>query len=194
MNCAIEEFSEQLRAAREQKGLSQRELSALAGVPQSHISKIENGGVDLRISSLSAIARALDLELTLVPRKALPAVKSVARNVTQATKSSPVVQLEFDRLAEAIKAASTAVQSPALRDIQRRFRELKLVQPQIIDPELLKNLRRTFEQVEKSGSMVAAENAAKQLRSLRNQLAHSPVDHQREETPRPAYRLEDDDD
>jgi transcriptional regulator with XRE-family HTH domain len=194
LSYAIEEFSEQLRAAREQKGLSQRELSALAGVPQSHISKIENGGVDLRISSLSAIARALDLELTLVPRKALPAVKSVARNVTQATMSSPVVQLEFDRLAEAIKAASTAVQSPALRNIQRRFRELKLVQPQITDPELLKNLRRTFEQVEKSGSLAAAENAAKQLQSLRNQLAHPLPDQQREETPRPAYRLEDDDD
>lgn len=194
MSYVIEEFSEQLRAAREQKGLSQRELSALAGVPQSHISKIENGGVDLRISSLSAIARALDLELTLVPRKALPAVKSVARNVTQATKSSPVVQLEFDRLAEAIRAASTAVQSPALRNIQRLFRELKLIQPQIIDPELLKNLRRTFEQVERSGSMVAAENAAKQLRSLRSQLAHPLSDQQQDETPRPAYRLEDDDD
>lgn len=194
MSYAIEEFSEQLRAAREKKGLSQRELSALAGVPQSHISKIENSGVDLRISSLAAIARALDLELTLIPRKALPAVKSVSRSVTQSPISSPEVQLEFDHLANAIKAASATVQSPALQNVQRRLRELKLVQPQIIDPEVLRKIRRTFEQVEKSGSLIAAENAAKQLSSLRNRIAHSLPEQTPYETPRPAYRLEDDDD
>ena len=90
-----QEFSEQLRAAREKKGLSQRALSALTGVPQSHISKIENSGVDLRLSSLTAIARALDLELTLVPRKALPAVKSISRHVTTSTMSNqPAYRLE----------------------------------------------------------------------------------------------------
>lgn len=194
MSYAIEEFSEQLRAAREKKGLSQRELSALAGVPQSHISKIENRGVDLRISSLAAIARALDLELTLVPRKALPAVKSVSRSVTQSTISSPEVQLEFDHLAKAIKAASAAVQSPALQNVQRRLRELKLIHTQAIDPEVLRKIRRTFEQVEKSGSLSAAENAAKQLSSLRNRIVHSWPEQTPQETPRPAYRLEDDDD
>ena len=61
----------ELKAARLAKGLSQRALSEGAGVPQSHISKIERGGVDLRHSSLVEIARALDLEVTLVPAKAL---------------------------------------------------------------------------------------------------------------------------
>ena len=194
MNYAVEDFSEQLRAAREKKGLSQRELSALAGVPQSHISKIENSGVDLRISSLAAIARALDLELTLVPRKALPAVKSVSRSVSQSTTLNPEVQLEFDRLTSVIKAASAAVQSPAFNNIQRRLRELKLVQSQIVDPEVLSHIRRTFEQVKNSDSLTAAENAIKQLDSLRNELAHSLPDRRRDEPPRPAYRLEDDDD
>ena len=194
MNYAVEDISEQLRAAREKKGLSQRELSALAGVPQSHISKIENSGVDLRISSLAAIARALDLELTLVPRKALPAVKSVSRSVSQSTTLNPEVQLEFDRLTSVIKAASAAVQSPAFNNIQRRLRELKLVQSQIVDPEVLSHIRRTFEQVKNSDSLTAAENAIKQLDSLRNELAHSLPDRRRDETPRPAYRLEDDDD
>ncbi len=36
-----------LKAARTNKALSQRELSKEAGVPQSHISKIEAGAVDL---------------------------------------------------------------------------------------------------------------------------------------------------
>ncbi|MFX8320164.1 helix-turn-helix transcriptional regulator, partial [Acinetobacter baumannii] len=53
------EIIEVLRAARQAKQLSQRELSAKAGVPQSHISKIENGGSDIRLSSLIELARAL---------------------------------------------------------------------------------------------------------------------------------------
>ncbi len=62
-------FTNTLRAARERKGLSQRELSQKVGLPQSHISKIENGTIDLRLSSLVALAHVLDLEPTLVPRK-----------------------------------------------------------------------------------------------------------------------------
>lgn len=194
MSYAIEEISEQLRAAREKKGLSQRELSALAGVPQSHISKIENSGVDLRISSLAAIARALDLELTLVPRKALPAVKSVSRSATRSATSNPEVQREFEHLAKAVTAARAAIQSPAFQSIQRQLRELQLVQPHIMDPEVLREIRRTLEQVEKSGSLIAAENAAKQLSSLGKQIVHSPPDQMLYKTPRPAYRLGDDDD
>ena len=60
-------------------------LFALVGVPQSHISKIENGAVDLKLSSLVQIARALDLELKLIPRKAIPAVEGIVR----ATKGFP---------------------------------------------------------------------------------------------------------
>jgi len=79
MPYALEEIANSLRAARVARGLSQRELSARTGVPQGHISKIENGTVDLRLSSLVELARVLDLELTLVPRKLLPAVQAIAR-------------------------------------------------------------------------------------------------------------------
>lgn len=72
-------MARELKAARLAKGLSQRALSERAGVPQSHISKIERGGVDLRHSSLVEIARALDLEVTLVPRRHLAAVRSITR-------------------------------------------------------------------------------------------------------------------
>ncbi len=80
MNYATEHIARALKKAREEKGLSQRELGRKAGVPQGHISKIENGTVDLRVSSLIALARALDLELALAPRKVLPALKSLARS------------------------------------------------------------------------------------------------------------------
>ena len=74
-----QEIAERLRAARGASGLSQRELSALAGIPQAQISRIEAGTVDLRVSSLVALVHALDLELALVPRKAVPAVRALTR-------------------------------------------------------------------------------------------------------------------
>ena len=61
MSYATEHIAESLKAARERKGLSQRALSAKAGVPQSHISKIENGAVDLRLSSLVELAQSAAL-------------------------------------------------------------------------------------------------------------------------------------
>ncbi|MCK9510891.1 MAG: helix-turn-helix domain-containing protein [Pigmentiphaga sp.] len=83
MSYDLEDFAERLREARNAKHLSQRELSKLAGVPQAHISRIESKQVDLRLSSLIAIANALDLEVTLVPRQALPAVQSIARQAAK---------------------------------------------------------------------------------------------------------------
>jgi transcriptional regulator with XRE-family HTH domain len=66
MSYATKDIARALRAAREAKGLSQRELGRKAGVPQGHISRIESGAVDLRVSSLIELARVLDLELALI--------------------------------------------------------------------------------------------------------------------------------
>lgn len=87
-----------LREARQRKGLSQRALSAKSGVPQSHISRIEKGEVDLRVSSLIALARALDLELELVPKKSVPAIKSIVRSTTKpgSSSASPAYSLDED--------------------------------------------------------------------------------------------------
>lgn len=75
-----EHLAARLKAARKRKGYSQRALSARTGLPQAQISKIENANVDLRLSSLVELARALDLELMLVPRQAVPAVQAVVRS------------------------------------------------------------------------------------------------------------------
>lgn len=69
-----------LKAARLNKGLSQRALAARVGLPQSHISRIEAGAVDLRTSNLLELARALELELMLVPRSSMPVVRALERN------------------------------------------------------------------------------------------------------------------
>jgi transcriptional regulator with XRE-family HTH domain len=111
MSYATKEITEKLKATREARGMSQRELSELAGVPQSHISKIENGSVDLRVSSLIELSRALGLELTLVPRNTLPAVNTIVRssedNSQRAGRSTPAVQRELKRIdqSEMIKPA-----------------------------------------------------------------------------------------
>ena len=77
MNTLLETIATQLKKAREKKGLSQRALGERVGLPQSHISKIEKAAVDLQTTSLIEIARALDLELALVPRSALPALRAL---------------------------------------------------------------------------------------------------------------------
>ena len=53
---------------RKSLGISQRELGCKMHLPQSHISQIENGNVDLRLSSLVELSRVLGLEVILVPR------------------------------------------------------------------------------------------------------------------------------
>lgn len=100
MSYVIEQLLANLREARLRKGFSQRELSARSGVPQSHISKIESGGVDLRMSSLIALARVLDLELFVAPKHSIPAIQAIIRSSTGAHKNdepiAPAYSLDDD--------------------------------------------------------------------------------------------------
>ena len=93
MNYSIQEIAAGIKAARKNKGLSQRALSAKVGIPQSHISKIEQGMVDLQTSSLIEIARALDLELVLVSRSHLSAVQALQAAPQKMSKSIPAYRL-----------------------------------------------------------------------------------------------------
>ena len=77
---AIEPIVRQIKEARSARKLSQRALSAKVGLPQGHISRIEAGEVDLKLSSLVGLARALDLEPMLVPRQRIKAVDAIIRS------------------------------------------------------------------------------------------------------------------
>jgi transcriptional regulator with XRE-family HTH domain len=79
MTYQVEAFAQSLRRARVDKGWSQRELSGKAGIPQAHISRIESGAVDVKVSTLVGLARLLDLELILAPRSSIPAVEALIR-------------------------------------------------------------------------------------------------------------------
>ena len=83
MGYLSEHLSTAVKKARNHRGLSQRDLSAKSGVSQAKISKFENGMVDLRISSLVALFRALGLELEPVPRSTLTTIQTITGNAAQ---------------------------------------------------------------------------------------------------------------
>src|SRR5207244_6989964 len=56
-----------LRYARRRAGLSQRQLAAASGIPQSTIGRIEAGLVDPRVSTLNALLRACEFDLEVEP-------------------------------------------------------------------------------------------------------------------------------
>ena len=56
-------FGKRLRSLREERGFSQSHLSALADIPKSQIARIEQGTVNTTISTVKALADALDIRL-----------------------------------------------------------------------------------------------------------------------------------
>ena len=195
MSYESEKLAATLKAAREKKGLSQRALSARAGVPQSHISKIESGAVNLTVSSLTAIANALDLELALVPRKAAPAVRTITRSVNDVPKATPEARKEIARLAKQLEhIQSLKIDSPVFENLQRQFREMRQFENLIRNTDTLRGVREALKAVEDADGVAALQEASQKMNSLRNMLAHGVADEERTRLPRPAYRLDADND
>lgn len=69
----------QLRSARKTLGMKQFELGSKLGLPQSHVSSIESGKSDPRLSTAQDMARILDHELMLIPRPLIPHVNAMIR-------------------------------------------------------------------------------------------------------------------
>src|SRR5215210_2218324 len=55
----------EIRALREKKGLSQRELAERVGTTQSAIARLEGGNISPSLPTLDKIAHALDAEVNL---------------------------------------------------------------------------------------------------------------------------------
>ena len=86
-------WQEKLRRARVERTLPQREVARRVGLPQSHISKIENGHVDPGLSTAIELARALGFEPVLVPRARLAAVEGLLRTDPEGGQRSAVEAL-----------------------------------------------------------------------------------------------------
>ena len=90
-----EEIGLLLKNARLKKKWSQEKLGSCVGLPQSHISKIEHGTVDLLTSSLIQLARALDLECMLIPKILVPSFEALMHAQKKDTPSQvPMYSLE----------------------------------------------------------------------------------------------------
>ncbi len=199
---ATEDLAKVLRSARTSKRLSQRELSERAGLPQAHISKIENGAVDLRVSSLVALARVLDLELTLVPRKAVPAVQSIVRSGELAIDraSSQEALEELRRLRKSIETLPPSARlEGGLAQLKRRLQEVERFPLAAQHVPTLKRANQALRalKAQKANSakrQTDLRTALSAVEVLRNELLHAPATTSRTEPARPAYSLEDEDD
>ena len=199
MNYTITHIANKLKAAREAKGLSQRALSKLAGVPQSHISKIENGTVDLRLSSLIELARVLGLELALVPRKTLPAVKSIVRGSARPSKkvsrndSSTIKELK--RIQDEITGLTR--EHPAVKElaqIQRQARDIQRFNISEFDLEAIQSASKALQKyINDTSNIEPIRKMLAEFQSVRNALAHSSIMLPAMENVRSAYSLDDDD-
>ncbi len=99
MNNTLEPLIQALKQARQTKNLSQRSLARKLGIPQSHLSKIESGRVDVRLSSLIELARTLELELMLIPRTVVVPVSAIVHNATSdkpRSLSEPAYRIDED--------------------------------------------------------------------------------------------------
>lgn len=205
MSTAIEDIAASIKAARITKGFTQKQLGERVGLPQSHISKIEGGNVDLQISSLVEIARALDLELKLVPRRTVPAIEGVVRSQRERSEASRALATiaETNRFAERVRESY-----PSVTEVNEFQSALKDVQTVNFNPETLKAIQQALQPVahlkkhlhdlgwaleQQAGTKKLAQQIAASTRALqhvRNLQVHA-ID--RDSASRlPAYRLEDD--
>lgn len=91
-----------LRQARTSQGLSQTDLAAKLGIRQRQISDLERAANDPRLSTIQNVARALDLEVMLVPRHLITVIEGMQRSAapTAAARERAMYSLESEEDAE----------------------------------------------------------------------------------------------
>lgn len=217
MSYVLEHMAETLRSAREARGMSQRDLSAKSGVPQSHISKIESGAVDLRLSSLVELARVLDLEVAIVPRKTLPALQAIVRSSGGADEGDVQrrANRELSQLQNFVsKLPEQVISRNEAENYVRIFRDLKDFRLSNSELKKIRNSALSIKNIKPylSGtgnvkiyshkdaefsldkkSMIEFFGGLKEIKNIRNSIVHG-VGADRRETVRPAYSLDEDDD
>jgi transcriptional regulator with XRE-family HTH domain len=194
MGYKSEDLIREIRDRRTDAGISQRALAKRSGLTQAHISQIETGTLEPGLSSFIDVARALDLEIMLVPKKFLPAVQGILR---QASTEQSTPQEGEAALREIARGERLVIKQKLLygssadldriADALRFLRHAPIRKPDLqIVTGAINKLRR-YQASPQSKDIVAA--IATELQQLRNRLVHSPS-----EAPRPAYAIDDEDD
>jgi transcriptional regulator with XRE-family HTH domain len=73
----LKQLGQQLRRARLAANMTQERIADLAGVSRPRYRDIETGAAAARTTTLVNIARALGMEMMLVPQRMVPAVESM---------------------------------------------------------------------------------------------------------------------
>jgi transcriptional regulator with XRE-family HTH domain len=76
-----------VRDARKRAHLTQRELSAKAGIPQETIARIERGRVDPRVTTLDRLLEACDYGLESMPRLGIGVDRTQIRELLKLSPS-----------------------------------------------------------------------------------------------------------
>ena len=76
---ALLDIGQLLKATRKVKGLTQEQVADMAGISRSRYREIEAGSSSARTTTLINIARALGLEMMLLPQAMVPAVDALLR-------------------------------------------------------------------------------------------------------------------
>jgi transcriptional regulator with XRE-family HTH domain len=101
-----------LRLMREQKGLTQKDLAERLGLRQRQISDLERSAMDPRFSTVQDVARALELEVVLLPRHLVSVVEGLQSNDRGARP--PMYALDEDENGDADRSAD-AIDAKRLR-------------------------------------------------------------------------------
>lgn len=67
----IKAIGQAIKAMRERMALKQTDVAGRSGKSQSKVSQLENGEADPRLSTLIAVAKALNCEVAILPRQSV---------------------------------------------------------------------------------------------------------------------------
>ena len=193
---ALTALAQVVRETRQAKGWSQRDLSARTLRPQAQISRIENADVDPQVSTLIELARALELELQLIPKAALTAVEATVRSTKMQSQERTSKRLMDDLLRLADEAHAMAPDREDIASLRSSLRDLhpltaalgtRAVTADLKSVQILLHGFLTYPPAERPSHAAPVRDAAQKLRELRNLLMHAPAGE------RPAYSLDDED-
>lgn len=180
-----------LRAARLRKGWSQRDLAEKSGLVQAHISRIEAGAVDPRLSTFLELARLLDLEALLVPTTATSAVSGLIRE-SAANQEAGNIRGALVSLQKLVKRLRLALpKSPRVQQMVELSGYLVALEPRLRAGDLFQ-LKAAVSRIKAAAAgeevdFQALDEGVSRLAQLRNELVHARSDGER-----PAYTLDED--
>jgi transcriptional regulator with XRE-family HTH domain len=187
MSYQSEELIREVQGQRIKAVLSQRALAARSGLTQAHISQIETGRLEPGLSSFIEMARALDLEIVLVPKKLLPAVQGVLRPSADGSSPDDGQSALFTKGERFIaRQKKLEGRSVSLDRIEEYLRFLKQVRLRKDDLAVVTEAIKMLGQLEENPRAELGDVAG-MLRTVRNRVAH-PV-----EARRPAYAVDEED-